>query len=92
MLRPYTTFKRLILEKTEGTPFFMEEIVQEPFERDVLVRDGVGDGFGLALRLARCPYHRSAYSADCARRARRPHRSTRPRRENLAATARGHWA
>jgi class 3 adenylate cyclase/predicted ATPase len=33
--------KRLILEKTEGTPFFMEEVVQELFEQGVLVRDGV---------------------------------------------------
>jgi class 3 adenylate cyclase/predicted ATPase len=34
--------KQLILEKTEGTPFFMEEIVQELMEQGVLVRDGVG--------------------------------------------------
>jgi class 3 adenylate cyclase/predicted ATPase len=33
--------KHLILEKTEGTPFFMEEIVQELVEQGVLVRDGV---------------------------------------------------
>jgi class 3 adenylate cyclase/predicted ATPase len=32
--------KQLILEKTEGTPFFMEEVVQELFEQGVLVRDG----------------------------------------------------
>ena len=31
--------KPLILEKTEGTPFFMEEIVQELFEQGILVRD-----------------------------------------------------
>jgi len=31
--------KQLILEKTEGTPFFMEEIVQELVEQGVLVRD-----------------------------------------------------
>ena len=36
--RPYTTLKQLILEKTEGTPFFMEEVVQELFEQGVLVR------------------------------------------------------
>jgi len=37
------TLKQLILEKTEGTPFFMEEVVQELFERGVIVRDsGVG--------------------------------------------------
>jgi class 3 adenylate cyclase/predicted ATPase len=34
--------KQLILEKTEGTPFFMEEIVQELVEQGVLVRDAVG--------------------------------------------------
>jgi class 3 adenylate cyclase len=33
--------KHLILEKTEGSPFFMEEIVQELVEQGVLVRDGV---------------------------------------------------
>jgi class 3 adenylate cyclase/predicted ATPase len=32
--------KRLILEKSEGTPFFMEEIVRALFERGVLVRNG----------------------------------------------------
>jgi predicted ATPase len=34
--------KQLILEKTQGTPFFMEEVVQELFEQGVLARDGVG--------------------------------------------------
>ncbi|HEV8716211.1 MAG TPA: adenylate/guanylate cyclase domain-containing protein, partial [Candidatus Binatia bacterium] len=34
--------KHLILEKTEGTPFFMEEIVQELVEQGVLVRDAAG--------------------------------------------------
>jgi predicted ATPase len=33
---------QLILEKTEGTPFFMEEVVQELFEQGVLVPDAVG--------------------------------------------------
>jgi predicted ATPase len=32
--------KRLIIEKTGGTPFFMEEIVQALFEQQVLVRNG----------------------------------------------------
>jgi class 3 adenylate cyclase/tetratricopeptide (TPR) repeat protein len=32
--------KRMILEKSEGTPFFMEEIVRALFERGVLVRNG----------------------------------------------------
>jgi len=33
--------KRLIVERTEGTPFFMEEIVQSLFEDGVLQRNGV---------------------------------------------------
>jgi predicted ATPase/class 3 adenylate cyclase len=33
--------KRLIVERTEGTPFFMEEIVQALFEDGVLQRNGV---------------------------------------------------
>jgi class 3 adenylate cyclase/predicted ATPase len=36
--------KQLILDKTEGTPFFMEEVVQELFEQGILVRDAVGAG------------------------------------------------
>ena len=32
--------KRLIIERTEGTPFFMEEIVQALFEEGVLQRNG----------------------------------------------------
>jgi predicted ATPase/class 3 adenylate cyclase len=36
--------KQLILDKTQGTPFFMEEIVQELVEQGVLVRDAVGAG------------------------------------------------
>ena len=39
---PLHTLKRLILEKTEGTPFFMEEVVQELIEQGILVRDAVG--------------------------------------------------
>src|SRR5262249_35002901 len=36
------SLKHLILEKTEGNPFFMEEIVQALFDRGVLVRAGDG--------------------------------------------------
>jgi len=32
--------QRLIIERTEGTPFFMEEIVQASFEDGVLQRNG----------------------------------------------------
>jgi class 3 adenylate cyclase/predicted ATPase len=35
------SLKRLIIERTEGTPFFMEEIVQALFEDGVLQRNGV---------------------------------------------------
>ena len=35
-----TLLKRLILGKTEGNPFFMEEIVQALFEQGALVRNG----------------------------------------------------
>jgi predicted ATPase len=33
--------KRLIIERTDGTPFFMEEIVQALFEEGVLQRNGI---------------------------------------------------
>ena len=33
--------KRLITEKTEGNPFFIEEMVQALFEDEVLRRNGV---------------------------------------------------
>ena len=39
---PLQTLKQLILDKTEGTPFFIEEVVQELFEQGVLVRTAVG--------------------------------------------------
>jgi predicted ATPase len=35
-----TALKRLIIEKTEGNPFFMEETVQVLFDEGALVRDG----------------------------------------------------
>jgi predicted ATPase len=44
---PLQPLKQLILDKTEGTPFFMEEIVQELFEQGVLVRTAVGAGLAL---------------------------------------------
>src|SRR5262249_27807900 len=39
---PLQHLKQLILEKTEGTPFFIEEVVQELFEQGVLARAAVG--------------------------------------------------
>ncbi len=38
---PLQTLKQLILERTEGTPFFMEEVVQELREQGVLHNVGV---------------------------------------------------
>jgi class 3 adenylate cyclase/tetratricopeptide (TPR) repeat protein len=35
------SLKRLIIEKTEGNPFFMEEIVRALIEQGVLIRNGV---------------------------------------------------
>jgi len=48
--------KRLILDKTEGTPFFMEEVVQELVEQGMLVRDAVGAGLVPALSFTEYPY------------------------------------
>ena len=39
---PLQALKQRILEKTDGTPFFMEEIVQDLYEQGVLERDAVG--------------------------------------------------
>jgi len=39
---PLQSLKHLILAKTEGNPFFMEEIAQALFEQGVLVRDPAG--------------------------------------------------
>src|ERR1700693_544650 len=35
--------KRLIVERTGGNPFFIEEIVQSLFDEGALVRNGVGN-------------------------------------------------
>src|SRR5262249_39819729 len=40
--RPASPLRRFILEKTEGTPFFMEEVVQELREQGVLVAEATG--------------------------------------------------
>ncbi|MBI3757625.1 MAG: AAA family ATPase [Deltaproteobacteria bacterium] len=50
---PLQSLKQLILDKTQGTPFFMEEIVQELVEQGVLVRDGVGADPEPALSLSK---------------------------------------
>jgi predicted ATPase/class 3 adenylate cyclase len=52
-LRP---LKQFILEKTEGNPFFMEELVQALVEQGVLVRDAIGaHSFGLAPSTGHAP-------------------------------------
>src|SRR2546423_1978205 len=49
---PLQSLKHLILAKTEGNPFFMEEIVQALCEQGVLVRDPTGGpGFTPAPRI-----------------------------------------
>jgi predicted ATPase len=54
-----TAMKHLILEKTEGTPFFMEEVVQ------TLVEEGAVTGTRGSYRLQRAP---AAGARDCALR------------------------
>ena len=59
--------RRLIIDKTEGNPFFMEEIVQALFEQGALVRNGV-------VKLTRAAWRasRSAHGSGPARVAHRP--------------------
>ena len=58
--------KRLIIERTEGNPFFMEEMVQVLFEEGVLVRNG-------AVKLAKpLGEMRAAHGAGDSRLAHRP--------------------
>ena len=39
---PLQALKQLILAKTDGTPFFMEEVMQEFVEQEILIRVGAG--------------------------------------------------
>ena len=73
--------KRLIIEKTEGNPFFMEEIIQALFEQGALLRNGT-------IKLAKSLGHHSN-SIDGAGGARLTHRSADARSERLAADACG---
>ena len=50
---PLQGLKHLILAKTEGNPFFIEEIVQGFVEQGVLVREGIGGEQPPVARLAR---------------------------------------
>ena len=83
---PLQALKQLILEKTEGTPFFMEEIVQELVEQGVLSARRWRDSAALAA-----PAHRPAYSDHRARRLGGAHRPPSARRESLTATVSRHW-
>jgi predicted ATPase len=56
-----TALKHLILEKTEGTPFFMEEMVQELIEQGVLVRDAVGARLRLGSSTGQGPFPTNLY-------------------------------
>ncbi len=47
--------KRLIVERTEGTPFFMEEMVQVLFEQGVLVLEGGSTGLTRSLGELKIP-------------------------------------
>ena len=77
--------KQLILEKTEGTPFFMEEVVQ------TLAEEGVLAGERGSYRRGESA-DRAAYLPHRARRAGGPHRPAGAGRESLASAAGGDWA
>ena len=81
---PLQHLKQLILDKTEGTPFFMEEIVQDLFEQGVLG--------ARCCRGRACPAHGgrskqrpygASYPHYCPRRLRRPHRPSAPEEKAL---------
>jgi predicted ATPase len=73
--------KRLIIEKTEGNPFFMEETVQVLYDEGALVRDG--SAVKLTKPLDRC----AEDSADRAGDSGRAHRPLARRRQGAAADA-----
>ena len=72
---PLHALKQLILEKTEGTPFFMEEVVQ------ALAEEGVLSGERGQYRVEQAPTE-LAYLPHRARRAGGPHRPPRAGRES----------
>ena len=51
---PLQDLKHLILEKTEGTPFFMEEMVQKLVEQGVLVANAVATATHVPTYQPRC--------------------------------------
>jgi class 3 adenylate cyclase/tetratricopeptide (TPR) repeat protein len=50
-----TRLKRIIIERTEGNPFFMEETVQVLFDEGALVRDGAAVKLTRSLNTLRIP-------------------------------------
>jgi class 3 adenylate cyclase/tetratricopeptide (TPR) repeat protein/ribosomal protein L40E len=50
-----TALKRVIIEKTEGNPFFMEEAVQVLFDEGALVRDGAAVMLTRSLNTLKIP-------------------------------------
>ena len=73
--------KRLIVEKTEGNPFFIEEMVQVMFDDGALVRDGTVKTHQVT-ESAQDSAHRAGDSGLA-------HRSSAARPERLAADAGG---
>ena len=68
--------KRLVIERTEGNPFFIEEMVQALFDEGALVRNGVVKADALALAITS-----AADGAGNAGRAYRP--ACRPEQKDL---------
>jgi class 3 adenylate cyclase/tetratricopeptide (TPR) repeat protein len=50
-----TALKRMIIERTEGNPFFMEETVQVLFDEGALVRDGIAVKLTRSLNTLKIP-------------------------------------
>ena len=75
--------KRLIIEKTEGNPFFMEETVQVLLDEGALVREGSGQDSSSRWRVED--------PTDSASDPRRAHRSSAAGGERLAADPGRDW-
>ena len=75
--------KKLIIEKTEGNPFFMEETVQVLFDENALVRDGGGEAHPVDWRVED--------SADRSGDSRRAHRPPAAGCQRPVTDAGGNW-
>jgi len=80
--------KRFILEKTEGNPFFMEEMVQALVEQGILVGDAVVGAKLASPSEGRASPTPPTYSA---RSASGPDRSSAGSREEIAADSGRDW-